>query len=232
MMIKSSFGQRCFFYNVINAHTLKAMGENFAKRDVQYLFASLLQITFFYRDRFFHINISILKNSALDKILTSMLLVGPMNDESPKQMITTKAATINIPRLALGGVAAGIILNIITGIANASILNGDFQNWANGMGNHLHPPAQPVQMCFWVLMCLIDGMAGVWIYAGTRPRLGAGPKTALLAGLLVWTVGRLCVAFDMLALGVFPWRLLAGQSILGLIAILPGVLAGAWIYKE
>ena len=54
----------------------------------------------------------------------------------------------------------------------------------------------------------------------------------LLAGLLVWTVGRLCVALDMFALGVFPWQLLAGQTILGLAAILPGVLVGAWVYKE
>jgi hypothetical protein len=143
-----------------------------------------------------------------------------------------KTGGINILRLILGGVVAGVILNIITGIANASILAGDFQNWANGMGNRLHPAAQPVQICFWVVMCLIDGMVGVFLYAGIRLRLGGGVKTALLAGLLVWTVGRLCVALDMFALGVFPWQILAGQTILGLIAILPAVLVGAWIYKE
>jgi hypothetical protein len=155
-----------------------------------------------------------------------------MNDGLRTAVSRTEIAKINISRLILGGVAAGVVLNIITGIANACILNGDFENWANGMANHLHPPIPPIQICFWVLMCLIDGMVGVCIYAGMRPRLGAGPKTALLAGLLVWTAGRLCVALDMSALGVFPWRLLAGQSILGLFAILPGVLAGAWIYKE
>jgi hypothetical protein len=155
-----------------------------------------------------------------------------MKDELRTKIAPGETGKINILRLLLGGVVAGVVLNMITGIVNACILNGDFQNWANGMGNHLHPPAQPVQICFWVLMCLIDGMIGVWIYVGMRRRLGAGPKTALLAGLLVWTAGRLCVAFDMFALGVFPWRLLVGQSILGLVAILPGVLTGAWIYKE
>jgi len=132
----------------------------------------------------------------------------------------------------MGRSCRGVVLNIVTGIANACLLNGEFQNWANGMGNHLQPPTQPVQICLWVALCLIDGMVGVWIYAGMRPRLGGGPKSALLAGFLVWIVGRLCVAFDMLALGVFPWHLLAGQSALGLIAILPGVLVGAWIYQE
>jgi hypothetical protein len=171
-------------------------------------------------------------NRELDKILTGMLFKGHMNDELRTKAMPGGAAMINISRLILGGVVAGVVLNIITGIVNARILNGDFQNWATGMGTHLHPPAQPVQMCFWVLMCLLDGMVGVWIYVGMRPRFGAGPKTALLAGLLVWIAGRLCVAFDMFSLGVFPWQLLAGQSILGLVAILPGVLTGAWIYKE
>jgi len=155
-----------------------------------------------------------------------------MSDKLRTKIATEGFARINIPRLILGGVVAGVVLNIITGIANAKILNGDFQNWANGMGNHLHSPAQPVQICFWVLMCLLDGMVGVFIYAGIRPRLGPGIKTALLAGVLVWTVGRFCVALDMFALGVFPWQFLAGQTILGLIAILPGVLVGAWLYKE
>jgi hypothetical protein len=155
-----------------------------------------------------------------------------MHDELRSRIAMREAPKVNISRLVLGGVVAGVVLNLVTGVANACILNGDFQNWAKEMGNHLHPPAQPVQMCFWVLMSLVDGFAGVWIYAGMRPRYGAGPKTALLAGALVWTVGRLCVAFDMLALGVFPWQFLAGQSVLGLFAILPGVLAGAWAYKE
>jgi hypothetical protein len=155
-----------------------------------------------------------------------------MSDELRAKIAAAEYARINIQRLILGGVVAGVVLSIITGIANASILNDDFQNWATGMGNHLHPPAQPVQICFWVFMCLLDGMVGVCIYAGIRPRLGAGWKTALLAGFLVWIVARLCVAFDMFALGVFPWQLLVGQSILGLVAILPGVLTGAWIYKD
>jgi hypothetical protein len=161
-----------------------------------------------------------------------MLAMKPMSDELRKKVTSGGATKINISHLILGGVVAGVILNVITGLANACVLNGDFQNWANGMGNHLHPPAQSVQMCFWVLMCLIDGMVGVWIYVGMRPRLGAGPKTALLAGILVWIVARLCVALDMFALGVFPWPFLAGQTILGLIAILPGVMVGAWLYQE
>ena len=151
---------------------------------------------------------------------------------APGEVAILKSAGINFGRLLLSGFVAAVVLNLVTGIANATILKGAFLNWANGMGTHLHPPAQPIQVGFWSLMGLLDAFTGVWIYAGMLPRYGAGSKTALLAGFLVWIAGRLCVAFDMFALGVFPWQFLAGQSVLGLIAILPGVLAGARIYKE
>ena len=149
----------------------------------------------------------------------------------PGEVAILKSAGVNIGRLLLGGLVAAVVLNLVTGIANATILRGGFLNWADGMGTRLHPPAKPIQVAFWLLMGLFDAVAGVWIYAGMLPRYGAGSKTALLAGFLVWIVGRLCVALDMFALGVFPWQLLVGQSVLGLAAILPGVLAGAWIYQ-
>lgn len=139
---------------------------------------------------------------------------------------------INLKRLLLGSVAAGVILNIITGVTNACILNTDFLTWAAEMGERLHPPTQPTQILLWTLMGFLDALVGVWIYIGLRPRFGAGPKTAFLAGLAIWIVGRVCVAIDMMALGVFPLHLMLGQSILGLIAILSAVLVGAWIYRE
>jgi hypothetical protein len=161
-----------------------------------------------------------------------MLSPELMAIESWTEQASGAVAKMNMPRLIFGGLVAGVVLNVITGVANARILDESFNDWSRGMGTHLHPPAQSVQICSWLLMGLLDGAAGVIIYAGMLPRYGAGTKTALLAGLLVWVVGRLCVAFDMFALGVFPWRFLAGQTILGLIAIVPSVLAGAWIYRE
>jgi hypothetical protein len=144
----------------------------------------------------------------------------------------TEVSKINRSRLVLGGITAGVVLNFITGFANATLFNGAFQTWASEMGSHLHPPSPAAQIVLWVVMCLIDGMSGVWIYAGLRPRFGAGPKTALLAGLSVWVVGRFCVTLDMMALGVFPLQMMVGQAALGLFAILSSVLIGAWLYKE
>jgi hypothetical protein len=81
-------------------------------------------------------------------------------------------------------------------------------------------------------MCFIDGIFGVWLYAGLRPRFGQGLKTALLVGLSIWIIGRFCVTLDMIALDVFPSQIMVGQAVLGLVAILTSVLLGTWVYKE
>jgi hypothetical protein len=144
----------------------------------------------------------------------------------------TITSKINARRLFTGGVAAGLLLNIVTAVGNSTVFKPDFLAWADGLGEHLHPPSQGNQILLWVVMCFIDAFLGVWLYAGLRPRFGAGPKTAFLAGVSVWVIGRFCVALDMLGLGVFPLQILIGQSILGLVAILPSILLGAWIYRE
>ncbi|MFA6469317.1 MAG: hypothetical protein WCW35_10505 [Bacteroidota bacterium] len=139
---------------------------------------------------------------------------------------------INIPRVLLGGIAAGVIVFISNGIVNGAILSSDFQNWAAGMGSLLHPPEQSISMSLWALMCLIHGIAGVWLYAGMRPRFGAGAKTALLAGFFLWTVCKFTASFDFIALGILPGKIITGQIIGSFVGILIGVFVGALLYKE
>jgi hypothetical protein len=139
---------------------------------------------------------------------------------------------INVPRVLLGGMVAGLILFAITGAVNGGILSADLETWSQGMGKHINPPARSLSMWLWALMSLIVGTLGVWIYAGTRPRFGAGPWTAVLAGLALWVANKLAVAVDFLALGLLPARIVAGQLIGGLVAILIGVFVGARFYRE
>ena len=110
--------------------------------------------------------------------------------------------------------------------------SGELQQWQQGMGSLIHPPAQSISMGLWTAMCFIYGIVGMWIYAGILPRYGAGPITALLAGFALWVASKFTVALDFTALGLVPGRIIAGQAIGGLVAIMLGVLAGAWLYKE
>lgn len=144
----------------------------------------------------------------------------------------TETTKINVTRLAAAGLVAGVVHFGITGVVNGAILRAEMQDWLHGAGSLLHPPTQAVSMGLWALMSLIYGVVGVWIYAGIRPRFGAGPKTALLVGLSLWIVSKLTVALDLTALGLVPERIVVGQAIGGLVAVVLAVSLGAWLYKE
>lgn len=139
---------------------------------------------------------------------------------------------INWTRVAWGGALAGVVHFLITGVVNGAILSGALQDWLRGVGGLLHPPPPPDPMLLWALMSLIYGFVGVWSYAAMRPRFGAGPRTALLAGLSLWVVSKLTVALDLVALGLVPLQIVVGQSIGGLVAVMLGVFLGCWIYRE
>ena len=76
------------------------------------------------------------------------------------------------------------------------------------------------------------GIFAVRLYAAIRPRYGAGPKTAACAGAAVWCLGYLLAAVTLLALQLFPTRLMVIGLAVGLVEVIAGTLAGAWLYRE
>jgi hypothetical protein len=139
---------------------------------------------------------------------------------------------INYSRMILSGLVASIILFAVGGVVNGSILSNDFQTWSQSMGNLINRMTLSHAMILWVIMDLIQGIGVVWIYVAIRPRFGAGPKTALLAGFMFWIVSKFAVALDLLALGVLPHKIIHGQLIGSFVGILIAALIGAWLYKE
>jgi hypothetical protein len=76
------------------------------------------------------------------------------------------------------------------------------------------------------------GIAAVWLYAAIRPRYGAGPKTAIRAGLVTWAVAVFLASLGNYPLGLFPTRLQVITSIVALVEIVVATLVGARLYKE
>jgi hypothetical protein len=77
----------------------------------------------------------------------------------------------------------------------------------------------------------------VWLYAAIRPRFGAGPATAVRAGLAFWIVaGPVVVLFNLVQAASFRPALVGGGVILSMLvsAVLFALagLAGAWQYRE
>lgn len=92
---------------------------------------------------------------------------------------------------------------------------------------HLAPSAPPAAIVLWAAMSACYGLIGLWYYAGIRSLRSTGPWTALLVGVSMWVVTKATVGLDLLTLGIMPTRIIVGQSLVGLVAIVAGIFSGA-----
>jgi hypothetical protein len=139
---------------------------------------------------------------------------------------------INVGRMLVGIIAAAIILFVIEGFINGYILGAEWEAWVKALGPLSHAPSFAAGMVIWAIVSLLHGLTGLWVYVGIRPRYGAGPRAALLAGLLLWIPGFLTHALAQFALGDIPTHIILVGCIGGLVAVLVAIVAGAAIYQE
>jgi hypothetical protein len=137
---------------------------------------------------------------------------------------------INWTRVFLGGLLAGVVLNVLGYAAWAIYLR-------NAWGSELEALGHPVResggfIIFWIVFYLVVGILATWLYAAIRPRCGAGLRTALLAGFAFWVLGGLLPAISLGPMGLFSVSLLALRSLTYLVIVVVGTLLGAWVYKE
>jgi len=83
-----------------------------------------------------------------------------------------------------------------------------------------------------IISCFIIGIIAVWLYAAIRPRFGARPITAIIAGFIFWILSVLLPYLSFGSIGMFPAGLLAIDAIIGLVILVVSTLLGAWIYQE
>jgi len=137
---------------------------------------------------------------------------------------------INMSRLVLGGIIAGIVADALGYLVDGVMLA---PRWAEGMKALGHSEFSPNQWIWFNLLGLVSGIVAVWIYAAIRPRFGAGPRTAIYAGLAVWVVGALLPNLSFMCFGGLFSRHLTLYTTLGaLVELVAGTVAGAALYKE
>ncbi|MGH9792966.1 MAG: hypothetical protein ACRD5W_17295 [Candidatus Acidiferrales bacterium] len=143
---------------------------------------------------------------------------------------------INWARVILGGLVAGLIMNISEFVLHAMVLAEDgrqlMQEW-NRLGLLATTEPDPTMILWLVALTFVLGILAVWTYAAIRPRYGAGPKTALCAGLAVWAMSYFySVVSVFAAIPIFPARLVWLPLVWSLIEVPIATLAGAWLYRE
>ena len=137
---------------------------------------------------------------------------------------------INISRVILGGIVAGIVCDILDYPVDGLLLG---PQWAAGMKALGRPEFTLNQVMGFELVGLALGILAIWLYAAIRPRYGPGPKTAVWAGLLVWVIGVLLPNVGFMAIPhLFRYRLMGLTTLFSLVEVVVATLAGAALYKE
>src|SRR5919106_1297569 len=90
---------------------------------------------------------------------------------------------INMARVILGGVVAGLILNVGEVVLHKVVIAEEME--AAVQARNL-PPVGGSAIGVFVVMCFVLGIATVWLYAAIRPRFGPGVSSALCAGSTAW----------------------------------------------
>jgi hypothetical protein len=136
---------------------------------------------------------------------------------------------VNLGRVILGGIVAGIIINISEFVLNEKVLKNDWDTALKAMGKSMSGDSA---ILIWILFGFALGIGAVWLYAAIRPRYGAGAGTAVRAGIAVWFFESLLATVAQANLGLFPKNILMTATIWGLVELIIATVIGAWLYRE
>ena len=136
---------------------------------------------------------------------------------------------INVGRVLLGGIVAGIILNVGEFLLNDMVLGAQMKAF---FAEHNLKEPGPSFLVAAVGGTFVLGIVMVLGYAAIRPRFGASPKTAIIAALFAWFGIYLYTGILhglMFGIPVNTMLLVLGW---GLVEYILAALAGAALYKE
>ena len=137
---------------------------------------------------------------------------------------------INWGRVVVGGLLAGVVLNIVDFVFFGVMMKQDIAAAMQALGKQ--PGAMDSAIPLWVALDFVSGIGLVWVYAAIRPRFGAGVKTAVIAGLAVWFFVGLLHAIGEAPMGMMPQRLMTIGTCVALVSIPVATVVGAYVYKE
>lgn len=144
---------------------------------------------------------------------------------------------INLKKIILGGLIAGLTLLILEGIleyliwGNIPGIGSEQGRWQSlfptlsrenwGIGNHLLNLFFPFG----------SGILLVWVYTILKPMYGAGNKAAIITGIIFWLFWLLLVAWFTNA-GIFPIKLSIISLVNNFVELPLMVIVGARIYER
>jgi len=136
---------------------------------------------------------------------------------------------INLGRVLLGGLIAGVVLNIGEYLLHEVVFSDDMRADFAKLGLQ-NPGGNFIAKA--VIATFVLGVVITFLYAAIRTQFGPGVKTAIYAGLFAWFFVILYNGVIFGALGLFSMKPLLIGGVWGLVEYSLGAIAGAWLYKE
>jgi len=87
-------------------------------------------------------------------------------------------------------------------------------------------------LTFGLVFIVAYAIVAVWLYAAIRPRYGAGPRTALISGIVVWLLSVAAPVTHLAVFGVASVRFVLMDLPAECILILVASLVGARQYEK
>ena len=136
---------------------------------------------------------------------------------------------INTGRVLLGGLLAGLVINIGEFILNMFVIGSRMEEFYERL--NLEQPGGGA-MAAYVVMGFVIGITTVWVYAAARPRLGPGPQSAAIAAMPIWIAAWLAPIVGYVVQGMATTGLGVLIGAWGLVELILASVAGAWLYTE
>jgi hypothetical protein len=137
---------------------------------------------------------------------------------------------LNWKRLILGGLVAGLVIDASEVLVNGVIFR---DAWGAAMQSlHRTPTLSVKQMIVMNLWGFATGITMMWLYASIRPRYGAGPRTAVMAGAAMWLMNYALGNVYPVVTHIFPLGLAMITLLIGLVEAVVAAWMGAYIYQE
>jgi len=136
---------------------------------------------------------------------------------------------INMGRVLLGGLLAGLVLNIGEVLLNDFVLGPQMKEFFT---RHNLPEPGTNFIIVAVGLTFVLGIAIVWGYACVRPRLGGDVKTAIIVGLFAWFGVYVYSGIVNGMLFGIPMGTMAMVIVWGLVEYSVAAVAGAWVVQR
>ncbi len=138
---------------------------------------------------------------------------------------------INWARLTIGIVVAAIIMFFTDGFFHETVVKADWTSVYAGLKAN-EPSPHGTSLAYFAVFEIGRAFIALFLYAMMRTHFGAGPKTAMLAGVVGWIGFSLTGPVQFIPLGFFSNALWLKVGAFHLVTSIIATVAGAAIYKD